>query len=152
MNHFVSLQGFDICRDSPWIGGAAFILFFGASLVFAIAGGGQWNLGKFQFYLAHVIFVPIAVFLTMWCYQHPEQIDNNPDGWMSDMRMVWPLFAIGDLFLIVLFMKSGGGEHAAEAMEWFHRANSLRAAGRYEEADAAYANGRWILDHKCKRQ
>lgn len=121
-------------------------------MVFAIAGGGKWNLGKFQFYLAQILFVPIALFLTMWCYQHPEQIDNQPDGWMSDMRMVWPFFVIGDLFLIALFMKSARANYGAEAIEWFHRANCLRAAGQHEEAEAVYAKGRWILDHKCKRE
>ncbi len=32
------------------------------------------------------------------------------------------------------------------------RANRLLAKGRVEEADAAYAEGRWILDHKCSRK
>jgi hypothetical protein len=144
-------QGFDIHRDSPWIGIAAFALFFGASLIFAVKGGGQWNLGKFQFWLAQAVFVPLFALLTLCCYAHPEQLDNNPDGWMSDLRPIWPVAAIADICLVA-WVLSEKQDHAAQALQYMRIANQLLAEGKIEEADAAYAKGQWILENKCKRR
>lgn len=147
-------EGFDICRDSPWIVGAATILFFGISLVYAIMGGGQWNLNKFQFYLFHIIAVPVAVFATLWCYAHPEQIESNPDGWMSDLRPIWPIFAVIDLCLIAKFMSGRKtrriAEYQEQAARYMRVANECLAEGKDAEAEYAYQKGKWILENKCK--
>ena len=147
--------GFNIVRDFPVLAIGSFVLYFGIGTVICARMGKNCDVHAVRFYLFHAIFVPIAIFATAWCYQHPEQFRNDPDTWMTDLRPVWPIFAVIDLCFIAKFLSSKKEREAMvygeQAADYMRVANQLLAEGRIEEADAAYAKGRWLLD-KCKRR
>lgn len=141
----------DLIEDSPCLGLAAFGLLFGISFLVAVLGGGKRvNQSALQFILAQLIFVPLATWATLWCYQHPERLAATPDAWQYDLRIYWPFLAIFDAIVITWFIRSRWS-WSARALRLLERANRLLAEGRFEEAEAAYAEGRWILDRQCKR-
>jgi hypothetical protein len=109
------------------------------------------NQPMFQLVLSQLIFVPLTVYLTVWCYQHPERLDGNPDAVFADMRRYWPFFALFEIGGIVWFIRMRWSWNA-KALRMMKRAHLLLAQGRTAEADAAYAEGLWILNHKCGRK
>lgn len=147
-------EGFDICRDFKWLAIGSFVLFYAAAFVVYFVKGDNVNRHVLQFYLFHVIFVPIVVFAVVWTYQHPEQIENNPDGWMSDLRPIWPIFAVIDLCFIAKFISGREArriaEYQAQAARYMRIANECLAEGNDAEAEYAYQKGKWILENKCK--
>ena len=146
------LAEIDLIRDSPLIGLAAFGMYF--ALLFLV---GTLDREKrvqqplLHLILMQVVFVPVVAWMTWWCYRHPDRL-NIPDGWEYDLRLFWPLLAVYDIALIAMYLRRRWWNWGARANRLMERAHRLLAQGRVEEADAAYAKGRWILDHKCGRK
>jgi hypothetical protein len=145
------METFDPLEHSVFLGATAFGVFFATVfLVGAFDRKQRVNQPLFQFVLAQLIFVPFTVYVTIWCYRHPERLENNPNAMFADMRRLWPLFALFELGVIVWLIRMRWS-WSARALRLMKLCLRLQAEGRFEEADAAYAKGRWILDHKCKR-
>jgi hypothetical protein len=136
------------------IGISLLALLFGVSFVVAVIDKGKRiDQSVLQIILAHVIYVPLEVYYTLWCYRHPERLAALPDAWMYDMRIGWPWFAILDVILLAWFARQCFKIRfgwPATAVRHLQRAHELLSQGKIAEADAAYEKGRWILEHKCK--
>jgi hypothetical protein len=145
------MNDFDLISFFPWITGGLLVFFFAVCVVFvAQEGEKRMSLPVFQFLLVQLVFVPVLALVTLWCYQHPERLDNDPEALFSDMRWAWPWLAALDVLLIAAFVRARWWTPGARALRLMKRAQRLLAEGRLQEADAAYAKGRWILDHKCR--
>ena len=100
---FAFLDDFDPTR--PWVGGALVVAYFAIGLsVMRIDKKERISVPTLQLVVIHVVMVPYLVYLTVWCYQHPELLANDPDGWMSDFRPLWPFALLIDGVLIAWFI------------------------------------------------
>jgi len=100
------LADFDPLRDYLGVGITLWGLLLGISFIVAMVDRKKRiNQPMLQFILANLIFGPYLLWLTFWCYANGERLENDPDGWMSDMRVLWPLFTIIDAigFVIVAY-------------------------------------------------
>lgn len=143
-------QQFDVGRDCPVLGLIVFVAWLAGTFVYGFVTNGKNPQSDFtNFYWPQIVTVPVVIAWTRWCYQHPEQLVHAP--WTCDMRRLWP-FCLGVLTLVWAL-------HLWPVKDWFQigmkaleEGNRLRAEGRYEEAEAAFAKAKWILDHKQERR
>jgi hypothetical protein len=150
MNDRVGSADFDPTQG--WVGMGLFALLFAVSFLVAVVDKGKRiRQSTLQFLLAQLIFVPFAVYLTLWCYQNPERLARDPESSSYDMRRYWPFFALFEAGVLIWFARiQWRNRWARKALHRMQRAQRLLAEGRVEEADAAYAQGRWILDNHCR--
>jgi hypothetical protein len=141
------MDDLDPIRLSPFIGVAVFVLYFIAAGIVTVIHGRPLDTGTLCFICWHLTFLPAAVLLTVWCYQHPERLDGNPDAVFDDMRKFWPMVAVFEVVLVSLFVR-GRRQPGVRAKALMEKAHRLLAEGKLKEADAAYAEGQRLLDHQ----
>jgi hypothetical protein len=146
---------FDPVQNHWWIVLASLVLLFGLRALIVAGWGNQVRDDTVWFLLCNLLWVPYVVYLTLWCYAHPERIANDPDGWTYDFRPYWPFFA-----LIYFGFALWYGRRFMRRRLWWHwnnkglklaeHAKRLEAEGRITEAEIAYTEWQWIFDHKVK--
>ena len=143
--------GFNLPRDSAWIGLGFYLLWFAGGVVYGMKPRTNWEMSRFLFLFFQVIWVPVFAFMVYWCYVHPEQVENCQHRWLYDHRLNWPFAVLFDIVLIYIFRKADNKQnYYAQAAAYFAAANRLLAQGRREEAEQAWMRGQWIMENKCK--
>jgi hypothetical protein len=151
MNDAISVPIFDPIKHQILLGIGAFALLFGLSLLVAVRDkANRVNQTTLQVILAQVIILPSSAYVMIWAHQHPEYLNDRPDAYLYDMRLFLPLVAVFEVLVVAYVIRSRQSP-VVKALRLMKRAHELLAEGRVEEADAAYAEGRSILDRKCKR-
>jgi hypothetical protein len=97
--------------------------------------------------LGHLILGPLGIYIMYQDFTHPERWGT----WYRNPYYAIPYWILMESIILGILICSWQQErHGEKARRLMKRAHQLLAEGRIEEADAAYAEGRWILDHKCK--
>ena len=153
MNDVASAAGIDIHRDFKWLAIASFVLYYVIGTAICACKGEKCDVQAVRFYVFHAVFVPIVAFVVFWNYAHPEQVEV-PDGWMSDLRSIWPIFAVIDMCYVAVFLNGSEARRKAyylkQALRYRDIGNELYLEGNQAEAEYAWAKAKWILDHKWK--
>lgn len=147
---------FDPVENHWWIAPASLVaLFVVRAVIVATPQGKNFQGDTIYFLLFNLVWVPYAVYLTLWCYANPEKIATDPDGSTYDMRVFWPFFA---LFYVVfacfyahrVMQRRAWWRSLNKATRLREQAQRLEAEGRIEEAETAYAQASWILHNKLE--
>lgn len=77
-----------------WIAPASLVLLFAVRALIVAAWGNHLKGDTIWFLVFNLVWVPYAIYLTLWDYADPEKIAADPDGWTYDMRVFWPYFAL----------------------------------------------------------
>src|SRR5258708_1882828 len=122
MNAFALLADFDPIENRGWVGLGLFTLLFGVSFLFAVIDKGRRiSQSALQLVLSQMIFIPLGVYLTFWCYGHPERLAADPDAYLYDMRIYWKCFALFQVVLLVWFVHSRWWSWEARAVRLMKR-------------------------------
>jgi hypothetical protein len=147
----VLMAEFDLIEDFAWVEGGAFALLFGLSFVVAVVDRKERiDLSTLQVVLAQLLFVPLGLYTTLWCYRHPERAAAQPLPFLWDARVCLACLALFEALVIAYFVRLRRSR-GATALRLMTRAQRLLAEGKVEEADAVYAEGRRLLDRDGRR-